>query len=488
MLIAPLPRHAVIPLIVACALFMESLDSTVLATALPTIAEALGENPLRLNLAITSYLLSLAVFIPLSGWVADRFGTRLVFTTAIGVFTLGSVACGLSDSLPMLVGARIVQGLGGAMMVPVGRLAILRVVPKAELVSAMAYLTVPALIGPVIGPPLGGLIVTFTSWRWIFFINIPVGLLGMLLALRYIDDMREEIPQPLDLLGFFLVGTGLVGIMFGFVTAGRDLLPGELVGALLTVGFVSLLLYALHARRTPHRIIDYSVFRHQTYRAALIGGFFFRTSVGAAPFLLPLMLQLGFGLSALASGLLTFVGAAGAMGMKVTASPILRRFGFRRVLIVNALLCCLFLAVNALFTPTTSHAVILVTLLIGGYLRSLQFTSLNTLAYADVTAAQMSRASTIANVERQLSQSFGVGLAALLLHVIVLLRGGSDLLTASDFGPAFIAVGVLSLISLLFFVPLSAQAGDEVSGRGKTAKASPAAANRSDPPNKQAAE
>src|SRR4051812_8063762 len=267
-----LPQRALIPMIVACGLFMENLDSTVIATALPAIARSLGENPLRLNLAITSYLLSLAVFIPLSGWFADRYGARSVFCSAVVVFTLGSIACGLSQTLAELVAARMLQGLGGAMMVPVGRLVILRSVPKSELVSAMAFLSIPALIGPVLGPPVGGFIVTYSHWRWIFFINVPIGILGFFLAARFIDNRPEETKRPLDAVGFIYLAVGLVGLMFGFETLGRDLLPVPVVIALLVVGALSTTVYVFHAHRTPHPIVDLTLFKLRTFRAAISGG------------------------------------------------------------------------------------------------------------------------------------------------------------------------------------------------------------------------
>src|SRR5215475_3335460 len=311
------PRHRMlVPLIVACALFMENLDSTVLATALPAIARSLGENPLHLNLAISAYLFSLAVFIPVSGWVADRFGARTVFRVAIGIFLLGSVLCGLSPSLPAFVAARILQGMGGALMVPVGRLVLLRSVPKSELVSAMAYLTIPALIGPVVGPPLGGII-------------------GIILATRFIPAIREKHVPPLDIAGLLLTAIALTGLVFGFETTGRDILPTPVVVLLLVVGAVAALIYVAHARRATHPIIDLSLLRIATFRASVTGGSMFRIGIGALPFLLPMLLQIGFHRTAFESGMLTFAAALGAMGMKTTAARILRRFGFRRVLIAN---------------------------------------------------------------------------------------------------------------------------------------------------------
>ena len=463
------PRRALIPMIIACALFMENLDSTVIATALPSIAQSLGENPLRLNLAITSYLLSLAVFIPLSGWMADHFGARTVFRAAILVFTVGSVSCALVDTLPELVLARVLQGLGGAMMTPVGRLVILRTVPKAELVSAMAYLTIPALIGPVFGPPLGGFIVTYWSWRWIFLINVPIGLLGMVLATLFIPNTRETEVWKLDIAGFLMTGIGLAGLVFGFTSLGRGVLPEWTVATLLIAGIGFLGFYVLHAKRTPQPIIDLSLFRIPTFRAAIIGGSLFRMSIGALPFLLPLMLQLGFGLSALNSGLLTFASAAGAMTMKVTAGPIIRTFGYRPVLLANTVISAAFLMSYALFRPETSHVVIFLGLLAGGFFRSLQFTCTNTLSYANVASPQMSRATTISSMAQQLAVSFGVGAGALMLHATLALRGGESL-SAGDFAPAFLGVGLFALLPLLFFVPLAAQAGAELSGRQQPAE------------------
>ena len=463
-----LSRQTIVPLIVACGLFMENLDSTVVATALPAIANTLHENPLRLNLAITSYLLSLAVFIPMSGWLADRLGARTVFGSAIVVFTLGSIGCGFSHSLGELVATRVLQGLGGAMMVPVGRLVLMRTIPKAELVSAMTYLTVPALIGPVMGPPVGGFIVTYASWRWIFFINVPIGLLGVLLSQRFIPNLREENRRPFDARGFVLVGLGLAGLMFGFETVGRNLLPNQAVVGLLATGVIGIGLYVLHARRTPTRILDLSLFQYVTFRANAIGGTLFRTGIGALPFLLPMMFQLAFGLSAFSSGLLTFTAAAGAMFMKMTAATLIRSFGFRRVLIGNAVLSTAFIFGYALFTPSTPHALIVGLLLAGGFFRSLQFTSLQTIAYAEVAQPQMSQATTLVSMAQQLAQSFGVGLGAMLLHIMVWWSGGAEL-TVAHFSAAFLGVGVVSLTSLPFFLALPTNAGEEISGRHEPA-------------------
>jgi len=457
-------RPILVPLIVACAMFMQNLDSTVIATALPTIAQSLGESPLRLNVAITCYLLSLAVFIPISGWVADRFGPRRVFSGAIVVFTLGSVGCGFADSLPALVAARIVQGMGGAMMVPVGRLVLLRTVPKSDLVRAMSYVSVPALIGPVMGPPLGGFIVTYASWRWIFFINIPIGVLGIILVNLLIGDLKETGRRPFDFSGFVLTGIGLATLAFGFENVGRGALPITVVAGLLAVGGICIAVYVRHAARVSHPIIDLALFKIPTYASATVGGFLFRMGLGALPFLLPLMLQVGFGLDPLSSGLLTFASAAGAMTMKMTAAQIIRALGFRLVLIGDAVISALFLFSYSLFRPDTPHLVIFVALLAGGFFRSLQMTSINSLSYADVPPAMLSRATSLTSMAQQLSQTVGVATGALFLQVMVTLRGGTALV-AGDFYPSFVGVAMISLLSVPFFLRMSPDAGAEVSGR-----------------------
>ena len=371
---------------------MQTLDSTVIATALPAIARSMHQDPIRLNLAITSYLLSVAVFIPLSGWVADRFGARTVFRAAIIIFTLGSALCGASFSLTQLVAARIVQGVGGAMMVPVGRLVVLRSVPKHQLVDAMSYLTVPAVLGPVIGPPVGGLIVTYSSWRWIFYMNMPIGVLGIILVTLYIDDIREEGIGPLDLRGFVLTGMGLAGLVLGFESIGRGILPVSVVMTILAAGGICTGLYVLHARRITYPIIDLALLRIPTFAAATAGGGMARLAIGALPFLLAMLLQLVFGLTPFASGLITFTSAAGALTMKLTVGPIIRRFGFRTVLIGDSIISGAIMMGYALFRPGVPYTWIVLTLLIGGFFRSLQFTSLNTIAFADIDRRRMSRA------------------------------------------------------------------------------------------------
>ncbi len=458
----------IVPLVVATALFMENTDATVIATALPAIARSLGEDPIALKLALTAYLVSLAIFIPISGWMADRYGARTVFRAALGVFMAGSLACAASDSLLGFVAARFFQGLGGAMMVPVGRLVILRSVPKSELVSALAYLTIPALIGPIMGPPLGGLITTYFDWRWIFLINIPIGLAGIWLASVYFENVREAARPPLDLVGFALSGLGLATLMLGLASTGRHLLPDGVSWGCLAAGSALLALYLRHSRRVAHPVIRLDLLRYPTFRAAVTGGSLFRIGTGAIPFLLPLMLQIGFGLDPLQSGLLTFAAAAGALLIKLIGPRILRAHGFRRVMLANALLASGFLAVNGLFTAQTPHAVIVCVLLVGGCVRSLQFTCVNAIAYADLEARDMSAGTSLASVAQQLSLSLGVSLGALALEGAAARHGRTEI-QAEDFAPAFLAVAAVSALSVFAFRRLAPDAGAEVSGQRRRA-------------------
>jgi EmrB/QacA subfamily drug resistance transporter len=455
-------KERLIPLIVATALFMENMDSTVIATSLPAIAADIGTSPLTLKLAITSYLLSLAVFIPASGWTADRFGARMVFSLAIAVFMAGSIGCALSSSVTDFVFARILQGLGGAMMTPVGRLVLLRSIDKSALVNAMAWVTVPALIGPVIGPPLGGFITTYFSWHWIFLINLPIGLLGI--ALRYIDPIKSEAPERFDLSGLVLAGIGLAGIAFGLSIAGLNLLPWTIVVALVGIGSISMTLYVIHARRTASPVLDFTLLRLPTMRASIVGGFLFRLGIGALPFLLPLLMQVGFGLSPFQSGLVTFASAVGAMGMKTLAARLIKSFGFRNIMVINALVSSVFLGACALFTVTTPLLLIMIILVVGGFFRSLQFTAINTVAYADVEPAQMSRATTLVSVNQQLALSAGVAVGAFSVEATMLAHH-VDVLSAQDFAPGFVVVAIISAISTWFFYQMPLDAGHQVSGR-----------------------
>jgi EmrB/QacA subfamily drug resistance transporter len=450
-------------LIVACALFMQNLDSTVVSTALPTMARAFGADPLHMNVALTSYILSLAVFIPVSGWTADRFGSRTVFRAAIAVFTVGSVLCGRATNLPFLVAARILQGAGGALMVPVGRLLLLRAVAKTELVAAMAWLTMPALIGPVVGPPIGGFIVTYAHWPLIFDLNVPIGLLGIALVTRYVAEVREPSTRRLDVRGLALSSVALGGLMIGLETAGRGVLPGVYVAGLLGAGVLASASYAWHAQRHPEPLLDFGLMRLPTFAVSVVAGSLFRVGIGAIPFLLPLMLQLGFGQSAAQSGMITFASSAGALAMKPIATRTLRRFGFRATLIWNAALSAAFLGTCALFRPSWPLAAIYAVLLVGGFVRSLQFTSYNTIAYADIPRERMSAATSLYSTLQQVSLALGITAGAATLEIATAVSGHARP-TLMDFSVGFAVITAVALLAAPAATLLPSDAGDEMTG------------------------
>lgn len=460
--VVPVGRLA--PLIIGSALFMQILDSTVIANALPTMAKSLHEDPLTLNLAITSYLLAAAVFLPVSSWIADRFGAKMVFRIAIGLFAFASLLCGLAQSLPQLVGARMLQGMAGAMMVPVGRLVLLRMTPKNELIAAMSYLTLPAMVGPMIGPPIGGFIVTHWSWRWIFLMNIPIGAVGVVLVSLFIRDVRERAVPPLDWRGFILTGFGLAGLVYGFDNLGRSSLPVSVVAAMLLGGAVCLGLYYLHARRAPHAILDLSLLRLQTFAASVIGGGFLRMATGAMPFLLAMLLQVCFGLDAFTAGMTTFASSIAAFVMRGASVRIVGWLGFRPILVFNSLITAASLMIYGLFTAKTPYLWLVGTLVLSGVFRTLQFNALGALAYADIDQEHMSGASSLSSMGQQLSQSVGIGMAAVLLAAIGHWRHSTHLTTA-DVSTTFMILGLTTLLGLPLFLALPRDAGAEVSGR-----------------------
>jgi len=459
----PVRSAVLIPLIVACALFMENMDSTVLATSLPAIAADIGEPPLALKLALTSYLVSLAVFIPISGWIADRYGSRTVFAIAIVVFMASSIGCALASTLPQFVIARFVQGMGGAMMVPVGRLVLMRSIPKHEYVAALNYLTIPALMGPVIGPALGGAITLYFHWRWIFLINVPISILGVYLVLRHIPNVREAENPPFDVRGFLLSGVGLSALMLGLSALGGHLLNTALTFACIVLGSAALLAYGWHAFHSAHPVINLRLFGLHTFRDGVLVSSLFRIGVQSTPFILPLLLQLGFGLDPLQSGVITCATAVGAMFIKTLTVVVLRRFGFRTVLVVNGALCALTVAMMAGFTSYTPHVLIAFVLLLSGCLRSLQFTSLQAITFADIREVEMSQAASISSMAQRLAQSTGIAVAAYLLQLSSTLQG-HDQIVAADFPPTFIAIALIALVAPLLHWWLPADAGVAVSG------------------------
>jgi EmrB/QacA subfamily drug resistance transporter len=450
-----------IALIVAAALFMQNLDGTVIATALPAMAAAFHADPVHMNVALTAYLFAVAVFVPASGWMADRYGTRQVFRAAIAVFTLGSVLCGRAETLPFLVFARVVQGVGGAMMLPVGRLILLRTIPKARLVSAMAWVTMPALVGPVIGPPLGGLILTYSSWRWIFDINVPIGIAGIVLASLYVPDRREA-PGPFDLLGLFLSGAAFAAFLAVLELAGRGIVPPVALVALSLIAVGAGVYYGFHARSQTRPLLDFSLMKLPSFAISVIAGSLFRVGVGATPFLLPMMLQLGFGRTPLQSGMVTFAAAAGAIISKPGTQYVLRYFGFRSVLVVNGIVCALGLAVYAAFRADWPLWTLYGVLLTTGYLRSLQFTSYNTIAYAEVPTAKMSAATTLYSALQQISLTVGIPISAGVLHLV---RAGHTVPRPADFSAAFLVVAAISLLAGPVSLYLPRNAGAEMSGK-----------------------
>jgi EmrB/QacA subfamily drug resistance transporter len=462
-------RPATIALLVAGAFFMENLDGTVIATALPQMARSFGVHPVDMNLGMSAYLLTLAVFIPVSGWVADRFGARLVFTSAIALFTAASILCGLSDGLWSFTAARVIQGVGGAMMVPVGRLVVLRTTEKQHLMRSIAYITWPGLAAPILGPPVGGFITDTLSWHWIFFLNIPLGLLGVGLALLLIPVGGSSERRPFDSVGFLLSGAACVAIMLGLDIVSRQDVDWAQVAALFALGLGLGWAGVRHINRHPFPMLSFSALRIPTYAVSILGGSLFRMAISTVPFLLPLMFQIGFGLSAFHAGLLVLVVFAGNLGMKPATTPVLRRFGFRTTLLGNGLITAASLIACGTLSPTTPLAIMLVVLFVGGLCRSMQFTGIMTLAFADVPKPELSAANSLSSVVQQMTMGMGIALGALTLRAASMLRGetGSPL-TLGDFHIAFWLAGGLTLVALIDVLRLRADAGATVSGHRAT--------------------
>jgi EmrB/QacA subfamily drug resistance transporter len=449
--------------IVATALFMQNLDAAAVATALPAMARDFARPAEQLGAAVTAYLVALTVCIPASGWIADRFGAKRVFLAAILVFASASIACGAAQSFGELVAARIVQGIGGAMMVPVGRLLLLRGVPKSQLISATTWLTMPGLLGPVVGPPLGGILTDTLSWRWVFWINIPVGVLGLLLAWKLIPEPPRDPPPPLDGRGLVLAGAALAALMFGLENAGRTLVPAWLWAASLGLGATLGWLAIRHAQRAAAPALDLTLLAVPSFRVAAAAGTWFRIASGVTPFLLALTLQTGFGWTATQSGLVALATAVGAFAMKPLARPVLRAFGFRDTLLANTLLAAIGIALPAAFAPTTPLWLIFLALAAGGLARSLQFTAYNTLAFAELPPRQMSAGTALYGVAQQLPSALGVVLAGASLAVTTALAGRSAA-GLPDFAIGFLVAGVVTLLALPATWRLPRGAAREVSG------------------------
>ena len=455
-----------IPLIVAAAFFMETLDSTIVTTALPAIARSFEATTLSLSLSISAYLVALAVFVPTAGWASERFGARRLFAAAIGLFTLSSLLCALSPSLWTFIGARTLQGVAAAFMSPVGRLVVLRSTPKQRLIEAISLITWPGLIGPVLGPPLGGLITTYASWHWIFLINIPLGIAGVWLVLRHVPNEVAAQRKPFDLQGFTLTAVALAALVHGLALLGEAQGDARVAVAWLLAAALSGVLAARHALRHPTPMLDLRAVRVPSFAISMLtAGMMARIAISATPFLLPLMFQIGFGLNAFQAGVMLLVYMGGNLAMKSATTPVLRRFGFRRVLTLNGALCAATMAACGLLSPGLSPLLVYPVLFAAGMTRSMHFTTVSTLAFADITAEQRAGASTLTAMTQQVAATLGVTFAALALALFQNLRGASAL-SLADFQHALLAGAGLMAVAAVWALRLAPGAGSEVSGRG----------------------
>jgi EmrB/QacA subfamily drug resistance transporter len=469
-------KASLIAILVAGAFFMENLDGTVIATALPQMGLSFHVSPVDLNVGMTAYLLMLAVFIPISGWIADRFGARTVFASAIAVFTVSSILCGLSSGLWGFTGARIIQGIGGAMMVPVGRLVVLRTTERHNLVRSIAYITWPGLVAPILGPPVGGFITTYASWHWIFFLNVPLGIIGITLALLWIRNAKEEHVKPFDWAGFALSSTACTCFMYGLELIGRENIEWRSTSLFLVAGITLGLLALAHFRRAAAPLIDLATLKIKTFAITISGGSLFRIAISVSPFLLPLMFQVGFGLSAFQSGLLMLGLFAGNLGMKTVTTPMLKRFGFRNILIVNGILTAFLILACAALSPQTPRSAIIFVLFLNGLCRSMQFTSLSTIVYVDVPKPQLSTATSFSSMITQMSMGMGVAAGAIALRLAAFLhRNVTGAPTLADFHLAFVFVAILTALAVIDCFTLEPDAGAMVSGHKPSGYAGDAA-------------
>lgn len=459
-------RDKIVPMVVALPLFLQNMDSSILGTALTSIAASLHTDPLQLNLAVTAYLISLAIFLPASAWIADRFGPRRVFCSAIVVFSIASGLCGAADSLAVLIAFRVLQGAGGAMMIPVGRLILLRCVVPELMVAAMVWFTVPPVLGRMLGPLVGGLTVTWLSWRWIFLMNVPLGVIGMALALALLDADGEQAETPsFDIPGFMLLGVGLASFLGALEGAISQLLPGPEAMLLAAAGLVCLTAYCCHSARTAAPLIDLRILHGSTFFASVVGAAPLRMAIGAVPFLLPLLFQLGFGLSPLDSGLLSMGTAVGSLATRLVLAVSIRQFGYRPLLLGATMCTSVSFVMYGLFRDSTPHALLWAAMAAGGLLVSMVMVTLQTLAYEDIPDKWMSHATALATVAQQLSFSFGILLSVELLRMAAWWRAGSALaLQTGDFSLVFFSIAAIVLLSLLSFARLPASLGERLRG------------------------
>jgi EmrB/QacA subfamily drug resistance transporter len=462
---SPFQKSTSISILVATAFFMENLDGTVIATALPQMGKSFQVSPVDLNIGMTAYLLMLAVFIPISGWVADRIGARSVFVSAIAIFTVSSIFCGLSNGIMAFTAARIVQGIGGAMMVPVGRLVVLRTTEKHNLMEAIAYITWPGLVAPVVGPPVGGFITTYATWHWIFFLNVPLGIIGLVLSVLWIPNLREDKVKPFDWIGFALSSSACVTFMYGMELVGRENATWAAASFYLICGCVLGALAVIHFRRAVTPLLNLDLLKIKSFAITIEGGSLFRIAISVSPFLLPLMFQVGFGLNAFQSGILMLGLFVGNLGMKPATTPVLRRFGFRAVLIWNGILTAILMLGCAVLFPQTPRAIILAVLFVNGLCRSMQFTCLSTLAFADIPKPELSSATSFFSMITQMSMGMGVAVGAIALRLAGVLDGNSHgNPTTKEFHIAFLFVSALTLLATADCFTLDREAGATVSG------------------------
>jgi EmrB/QacA subfamily drug resistance transporter len=452
-------RLLMVMVLVTGTMFMELIDGTIITTALPAMAQSFGTSAIELNIGVSAYLLALGIFIPASGWIADRFGTRTIFALAITLFTVSSALCGAANGFASFLAVRIVQGIAGAMMVPVGRLVVLRYTPKEKLMSALSNLVWPALVAPVLGPPLGGFITTHFGWRWLFYLNVPLGVVALAACLSVVPEVRESERRPFDLLGFLLCGAGTFALLSGLERAVAQI---DLISLALIAAGIGLMVATLrHFRRATAPMLDLSAFQIPTFRVSVAGGSTMRMAVGSAPFLLPLMFQEGFGYDAFHSGLLVLAVFAGNLGMKTVTTPILRRFGFRPVMIWNGLLCVVSLAACALLRPDTPVVLTVILLVVGGMTRSMQFTTLSAIAFADVPKPRMADANGLFATVSQIAAAAGITLAALGVRAGRLIADRVDLPASGiDYRIAFLLIALLALVGLIDAMSLPRGAGD----------------------------
>jgi EmrB/QacA subfamily drug resistance transporter len=465
-------RHSLLLAIVAAAFFMQNLDGTVITTALPQMAITFDTTPIHLSIGITAYILSLAVFIPVSGWAADRLGARTIFGTAIAVFTLGSMLCGFCNGVTEFALCRVFQGLGGAMMVPVGRLVLFRAVGKAGLVRALSTLTMSAMIGPVLGPPVGGFITTYASWRWIFFLNLPIGIVGAILVFLFIENYREERSPSFDWIGFVFAGIAIAALVLDCDLVVQPGMSATVTVGLLAVSLASGAFASWYMLRRAEPILDLSLLRIPSFFTGVAVGALYRIGTGGVGYVMAIMLQVNMGMSAFASGTITLAGALSSLTMKVAIPPVLRRWGFRTVLLGNGFISAGAVAACALIGVSTPGYVVFLILLIGGFFRSLQFTGLTTLSYADIPNARTSAATSFSSMMQQINNGMGVALAAVLLHAMQMFHvERSTTVSSDDIRAVFLLMSVLAVSACFFYARLTPDAGAEVSGHGHAAGA-----------------